>query len=341
MIDVISARRAVGSRHGAITRALAPLFHVLQIGPPPSDAMTSEAFIVIRGRFNALKVIRMARFASLLVSCAAALLIGAGCAVADPIAPAGRVIGQDPQGRAIYQVDANGISIGYKLIGAGAPLVMIMGLGGTAENWPPQVIEALSKTYQLIVLDNRGMGHSSANDTPFSYPLFAADVIGLLDALGVKQTHVLGYSMGSTITQQLLLQYPERFKKALIHATSTDGSNVAKALHGRVPSDPIVARQVEATTHWRTPLEQLPAITNQVMLVVGTADNVVGAESSKTLASSIPGAWLVQFKGATHHLMYETPEGFAATALIFFDIEETVTVKAQPNASVAPPSGRP
>jgi hypothetical protein len=37
--------------------------------------------------------------------------------------------------------------------------------------------------------------------------------------------------------------------------------------------------------------------------------------------------------------MYETPEGFAATALIFFDIEETVTVKAQPNASVAPPSG--
>ncbi|MFT4080675.1 hypothetical protein [Rhodomicrobium sp.] len=51
MIDVISARRAVGSRHGAI----APLFNVLQIGPPPSDAMTPEAFTVIRGRFNALK----------------------------------------------------------------------------------------------------------------------------------------------------------------------------------------------------------------------------------------------------------------------------------------------
>jgi pimeloyl-ACP methyl ester carboxylesterase len=284
----------------------------------------------------------MTKLAQLFASCAVALLIGAGGACADPIAPVGKPIGQDPQGRAIYQVDANGISIGYKLVGAGAPLVMIMGLGGTAENWPPQVVEALAKNHQLIVMDNRGMGHSTANDTTFSYPLFAADVIGLLDALGVKQSYVLGYSMGSTITQQLLLQYPDRFSKALIHATSTDGSNVAKALHGRVPPDPIVARQVEATTHWKTPLDQLPAIPNQVMLVVGTADDVVGAESSKILASAIPGAWLVQFKGATHHLMYETPTGFSAAALTFFDTDETVTVKAQPNASVAPPSaGRP
>jgi hypothetical protein len=46
----------------------------------------------------------------------------------------------------------------------------------------------------------------------------------------------------------------------------------------------------------------------------------------------------VQFKGATHHLMYETPEGFAAAALTFFDTDETVVVKAQPGTSVAPPS---
>ena len=185
------------------------------------------------------------------------------------------------------------------------------------------------------------MGHTTANDTTFSYPLFASDVIGLLDALGVKRSDVLGYSMGSTITQQLLLQYPDRFNKALIHATSTDGSNVAKALHGRVPADPIVARQVEATTHWKTPLDKLPSIDNQVMLVVGTADNVVGTDSSKTLASAIPGAWLVQFKGATHHLMYETPDGFSAAALTFFETNETVTPKIEPNASVAPPPAQP
>jgi len=282
----------------------------------------------------------MAKFARLFVSFAVAVLIGASGAIAEPIAPVGKAIGRDAQGRPVYQVGANGIEIGYKLVGSGAPLIMIMGLGGTAENWPPQIVAALSKTYQLILPDNRGMGHSSANDTAFSYPLFAADVIGLLDALGVKQAHVLGYSMGSTITQQLLLQYPDRFGKALIHATSTDGSNVAKALHGRVPADPIVARQVEATTHWKTPLDRLPAISNQVMLVVGTADDVVGADSSKTLATAIPGAWLAQFKGATHHLMYETPDGFAAVALTFFGTDETVVPQA-PHGAVVPPAARP
>ena len=280
----------------------------------------------------------MRKFAAICMASLFLILCGLWSAVAEPIAPAGKAIGRDAQGNSIYQVDANGISIGYKLIGAGPPLVMIMGLGGTMENWQPQIIDALAKRYQLILLDNRGMGHSTANATVFSYPLFAADVIGLLDALGVKQTNVLGYSMGSTITQELLLQYPQRFHKALIHATSIDGSKVAAALHGRTPPDPIVARQVEATTHWKTPLKKLPAIANPVMLVVGTADNVVGVASSKTLAAAIPGAWLVQFKGATHHLMDETPAGFAAVALTFFDTDETVAAKTPADASVVPQS---
>jgi pimeloyl-ACP methyl ester carboxylesterase len=261
---------------------------------------------------------------------------GLSSVFAEPIAPAGKAIGQDAQGHSIYQIEANGISIGYKLIGAGPPLVMLMGLGGTMENWQPQIVEAVAKRHQVIMLDNRGMGHSTANATVFSFPLFAGDVIGLLDALGVKQTDVLGYSMGSTITQELLLQYPQRFGKALIHATSIDGGKVVAALHGRVPPDPIVARQVEASAHWKTPLKKLPAIANPVMLVVGTADNVVGVASSKTLAAAIPGAWLVQFKGATHHLMDETPAGFAAVALTFFDTDETVAAKTPADASVVP-----
>jgi len=251
-------------------------------------------------------------------------------ATAQGIQPSGKAIGLDKQGRTIYQVQGNGIEIGYKLVGAGEPLVMIMGLGGTMNHWPQEVIEALSKKYQLIILDNRGMGYTTANNVTFTYKLFADDVIALLTALGVKKTNVLGYSMGSTITQELLLVYPQRFKKSIIHATSTDGSNVAAALQGNgKPADvpPTVLRQIEATTHWKTPLDRLPGITNQVMFVVGTADTVVGAESSKKLASAIPGAWLVQFKNATHHLMFEAPAEFAKIVLTFLDINETVEKK--------------
>jgi pimeloyl-ACP methyl ester carboxylesterase len=267
-----------------------------------------------------------ALFVSLLIFLAA----GVFSASAQQIQPSGKSIGLDKQGSAIYQIPANGIDIGYKLIGSGEPLVMIMGLGGTMDNWPPEIIEALSKKYQLILLDNRGMGYTKANETTFTYKLFADDVIGLLNALKAKKVNVLGYSMGSTITQKLLLEYPQRFNKAVIHATSTDGSNVVAAFKGKgKPADvpPTVLRQLEATTHWKTPVDKLSLITNQVMLVVGTADTVVGTESSKTIASAIPGAWLVQFKKATHSLIYEAPTEFARIVLTFLDINETVEVK--------------
>ena len=265
----------------------------------------------------------MKKTACLFVSLLMALAIYVGSATAQGIRPSGTKIGLDKQGNAIYQVHANGIRIGYKLIGSGEPLVMIMGTGGTMDQWPREVIETLSKKYQLIILDNRGMGYTTANDVTFTYKLFADDVIGLLNAIGVKKAHVLGYSMGSGITQKLLLEYSQRFNKAIIYATSTDGSTVAK----KAFDDPTILRQMEASSHWKTPLDKLPLITNQVMIVVGTADTVVGIESSKTIASAIPGAWLVQFKNATHHLIFEAPTEFARIVLTFLDINETVKVK--------------
>ncbi|MBU0651626.1 MAG: alpha/beta hydrolase [Proteobacteria bacterium] len=261
----------------------------------------------------------------LLFSLLIVLAVYVSGATAQNIQPSGKKIGLDKQGNAIYQVHANGIEIGYKLIGSGEPLVMIAGLGGTMDRWPQEVIEALSRKYQLIIPDNRGMGYSTANDVTFTCKLFADDVIGLLDTLGVKKANVLGGSMGSMITQELLLKYSQRLNKAIISATSTDGSKVD--LSGKTSDGPTVLRQIEATTHWKTPLDKLPLITNQVMLVVGTSDTVVGIESSKTLASAIPGAWLVQFKKGTHSLIFEAPTEFARIVLTFLDINETVDVK--------------
>jgi len=58
-----------------------------------------------------------------------------------------------------------------------------MGLGGTMEDWPPEVIEFLVQKYQLILLDNRGMGYSTLNDETLTYKLFADDVVGCLTPL--------------------------------------------------------------------------------------------------------------------------------------------------------------
>jgi len=96
-------------------------------------------------------------------------------------------------------------------------------------------------------------------------------------------------------------------------------------------------RYIEATAHWKTPLEKLPGITNPVLFLVGTADTVVGPESSKILATMLPGAWLVQFKNATHGLMFEAPTAFATAVLAFLKIDATLPPQTAPTS--ARPSG--
>lgn len=252
---------------------------------------------------------------------------------ARAIQPSGDRVGIDKQGNTIYQVQSNGIKMAYKLIGSGDPLVMIMGLGGTMDDWPNQMIESLAQKYQLVLFDNRGMGHSTADNKTFSYGLLASDVVRLLDTIGIRKANVLGYSMGSAITQELLLEYPQYVNKAIIYATTTDGTTVVAALKGRTPPNPTIEKQLEATAQWRTPLAKLPSISSQVMVIVGTSDSVVGVESSKQLAQAIPGAWLVQFKNATHSLMREAPADFARIVSTFLDIDETVKLKKEESGS--------
>jgi pimeloyl-ACP methyl ester carboxylesterase len=253
------------------------------------------------------------------------LVIGVAAVHAGNISPVGEKIASDARGNAIYLTTGNGIQIGYKLIGSGEPLLLLTGLGATMDGWSPAFIDAASKKYQLILMDNRGMGYTTDNGVEFTYRLFAQDAIALLDALGVRKTNVLGFSQSSVTTQNLLLYYPERINKAIIYATSTNGSSVAAKLKGKPLSDnPTVEKQFQAAKHWKTPLHKMQSIENPVMLLVGTADTVVGIESSKILAKLIPGAWLVQFKNGTHNLQFEAPAEFTQIVLTFLTMNETV-----------------
>jgi pimeloyl-ACP methyl ester carboxylesterase len=267
------------------------------------------------------------------VSCLLIMLLAISTSIswAKDITPVGEKVAVDAQGHDIYQINANGIRIGYKLIGSGEPLLLLTGLGCTMDRWTPEFIEEAAKKYQLIIMDNRGMGYTTDDGQQFTYRLFAQDVVGLLDAIGVQQTNVLGYSQSSVTTQNLLLYFPDRINKAIIHATSTDGRSVAAAFkHIPLPDNPTIKKQLQAAMGWKAPLEKVKLIKNQVMLLVGTADTVVGTKSSKILGSLIPGAWLVQFKGGTHHLQFEAPAAFTRIVLTFLAMDETVPVKPNP-----------
>ncbi|KYC52740.1 MAG: short chain dehydrogenase [Candidatus Methanofastidiosum methylothiophilum] len=111
------------------------------------------------------------------------------------------------------------INISYRTYGEGYPLVMIMGYGSTMEMWEDQLINSFSKDYKVIIFDNRGIGETSDGNKDFTIEQFAEDTNGLMNVLGIEKAHILGWSMGSYIAQELTLRHPEKVNKLVIYAS--------------------------------------------------------------------------------------------------------------------------
>src|SRR5262245_12030207 len=116
------------------------------------------------------------------------------------------------------KVRANGIDVYYEESGSGEPLLLIIGFGGDHQAWAFQV-PAFAERYRVITFDNRGSGQSSVPDATYTTKMMADDAVGVLDALGIEQAHVLGVSMGGMIAQEIALNHPRRVKSLQLHCT--------------------------------------------------------------------------------------------------------------------------
>ncbi len=116
----------------------------------------------------------------------------------------------------------NGIKIYYEERGQGHPLMLINGLAFPMDLWFAQM-EALSRDFRVIALDNRGIGRSDMPDEDYSIAMMASDAAGLLRSLGIDKSHIAGLSMGGYISQEIALSYPEMVDKLILVATSMGG----------------------------------------------------------------------------------------------------------------------
>ncbi|MGP0102366.1 MAG: alpha/beta fold hydrolase [Solirubrobacteraceae bacterium] len=122
--------------------------------------------------------------------------------------------------------------------GQGPPLLLIMGMSGTALSWGEPFLELLRRDFDVIAYDHRGVGASSRLDGPLTIREMAGDAEGLLAALELDSAHVLGISMGGMIAQELALAAPERIRTLTLGCTycGGEGSQLAapEALQGLV-----------------------------------------------------------------------------------------------------------
>ena len=141
---------------------------------------------------------------------------------------------------------ANGIELEYDTIGeAGRPvLVLVRGLGQQLVQWDDGFCQALAARGLLVVrYDNRDVGLSTKLDalgrpdmmrartgdrSAARYGLedMAADLAGLVDALGVARAHVVGVSMGGFIAQEAAIRHPERVLSLASIMSSTGNRSV-------------------------------------------------------------------------------------------------------------------
>ena len=113
------------------------------------------------------------------------------------------------------KLHVQGIDLHYITAGQGQPVLLLHGLGSSARDWEFQ-FPAFSERYQVVAVDTRGHGESSKPPGPYSLPLFASDVAGLIKALEIAPAHVLGISMGGMIAFQMAVSAPELVSSLVI-----------------------------------------------------------------------------------------------------------------------------
>ena len=115
--------------------------------------------------------------------------------------------------------DSHGVQIRYVEQGAGDPILLIHGYTRSIEtNWiDPGVFQNLARDHRVIAFDLRGHGKSGKPYDPAAYGgEMVSDALRLMDHLGLRRAHIVGYSLGAIITAKLLTTNPDRFLTATL-----------------------------------------------------------------------------------------------------------------------------
>jgi pimeloyl-ACP methyl ester carboxylesterase len=113
--------------------------------------------------------------------------------------------------------DVNGLEMYYEIHGSGGhPLVLLHGGLVTIDLIFGQLLPVLAQNRQVIAVELQGHGHTALGDRSMSYEQMADDTVALMDAIGVANADILGYSLGGGVALQIAIRRPEVVRKLVI-----------------------------------------------------------------------------------------------------------------------------
>ncbi len=188
-------------------------------------------------------------------------------------------------------IDLDDVKYNVITAGGGAPLMLLHGFTGAAASWS-DVQPALASHFELIMPDLLGHGRSDAPPDPARYRMDRCvdDLISILDAMGLKRVHLLGYSMGGRVALAAALDHPHRFASVALESASP-GLATETERGQRVLSDNELAEFIEHkgieqfVARWeRVPLfssqQRLPSAVRARLGQQRLANNPIGLANS-------------------------------------------------------------
>jgi pimeloyl-ACP methyl ester carboxylesterase len=228
-----------------------------------------------------------------------------------------------------------GIKMYCEVYGAGKPLLMIHGNGGSIGAFANN-IPYFSKKYKVIVADSRAHGKSTDGRDSLSFEMMADDFKALLDTMHIDSAYVIGWSDGGINALLLAMRHPEKVIKL-----AATGANLCPDSTGLIPSywkgeqkqynetkNKVRTTATEKNAYkiflldWlqpNIPLTALRAIKRPALIICGDRD-LIPLEHTVSIYEHIPNAWLWIVPNSGHATLIEHRDEFDAKVDEFFQL---------------------
>jgi pimeloyl-ACP methyl ester carboxylesterase len=227
----------------------------------------------------------------------------------------------------------DGVRLYYEVYGAGEPLLLVHGNGGSIADLCAQIAH-FRKRYKVIAMDSRSQGKSGDSPDKLTYEKMADDLAALLDHLKVGPANVLGWSDGAIEALLLGIRHPAKVKKIAAMAANLNPSedaiwpdilDLVKSMLAAMPAaERETARGRRELKVTRMLLEEphidvkaLEAIAAPTLVLAGDHDLIRDGHTLE-IYHHIPNSQLAIFPDATHMVPFDDPVLFNTTVERFF-----------------------